>query len=423
MGRPQDALPSPSPVGESPSAISLHTTANLPTDHHPAPRREYFDDDPAEFDADDLPPLYSDHAEFSEENAPLVNPLAAHGGIGGGDDDDDDYTRVHSFGHSRDLTTTYFIDGRLDRDPDFLAATMHRMSEVPPRPFVIIKGTHKERKRRNDNGRDKGSTESKAVVDFELEIELTHLLYSDMASLKSWKSLNTASNFEKVRRGTILATRAPGFGGGGGVPEEGQPDVREWCRRYCASRAGLKCFTMERRVTGWDWDLVERRLDGLARATNYRGHVEITFPVRHSVVQVYNDCKVSRWRLTRWIEMVFMLTLMFLFSWPYLFFRTKRWETVFADWQLSRPTAVPGRKEYVSMNEEQWYAMWAKAIQAAMLERRRGSMTQGDIQATAADQLQESGEHVADGFHPAVRAGMAAMGAVNRSFGWGGDSW
>lgn len=413
MGKPSDTASSPdlstsstpSHLNEPAASITLSTSSYFPSDHHPPPSHRYFDEDPTELTNDDLPPLYTDHEEFNTGSSAPFDPLLPQSATRG-----DPFETVHSFRH--DETTTYFLDPRLDRDPDFLADHIHKLSMVPPRPFVRIVGTHTEK-----TG-DKNK-ETRTITDFEIEIELTHLLYSDIRTAQAWRTLTVASNFEKVRRGTIFASRAPGFGGSGATPEEGTPELREWCRRYCASKAPLKCFTMERKVEGYDWDMLRRRLEGLVRATNYRGHVKIEFPVRHSHIHVYNDCRVNRWRLTTWIAMIFMFTLMFVFTWPYLFFTTKRWETVTTDWRMSEPTAVPGRKKYVSMSEEAWYGVWAGTIQKAMLERRRGQLDQGDLERTRAGEAE--GERT-EGFVGAVRAGVEAMGVVNRSFGWGGDS-
>ncbi|KAG5998221.1 hypothetical protein E4U43_002463 [Claviceps pusilla] len=364
------------------------------------------DDDDDDDDHDDLPPLYTDHEEFNNDHPQPFDPLMLPTW-------DNDFETVLPF--RRDETTTYFLDRRLDRDPDFLAHHIDRLATVPPRPFVRMVGTHTDKTGGGPNDKNR---ETQQVTDFEIEIELTHLLFSDIRSAQAWSTLHTAGNFEKVRRGTVLATRAPGFGGSGSsVPEEGVPGLREWCRRYCASRSGLKCFSMERRVEGYDWDMLRRRLEGLVRATNYRGHVAIDFPMRHSHVHVYNDCRVNRWRLTKWIVMMCTLTLAFVVTWPYLFFMTRRWETVTAEWRLSEATAVPGRRKYVSMSEEQWYSMWAAAVQKAMLERRRGILDQGDLERARmplGEGEQEEGS---------TARTVQAMGLVNRSFGWGGDSF
>lgn len=409
--------PSTSHFGETGSSISLRTPTSSTSTHHPPPSHRYFDEDPTEFgtdDINDLPPLYTDHDEFNGENARPFDPLMPRGDGAGGFSDRSNH--VAPFREDTNHLTTYYMDPRLDRDPDFLAQQIATLAAVPPRMFVVVAGRHQEKE--SSSKKDKSH---KTVVDFEIEIELTHLLYSDIHAQKAWRTLNTAGNFEKVRRGSVFPTRAAGFGGNG-IAEEGVPDLREWCRRYCASRSPLKCFTLKRSVEGYDWDMLRRRLDGLVRATNYRGSVDIKFVNRQQEVQIYNECRVNQWRLTRWIAVVFYATLLFLLTWPYLFFATKRWETLTAEWSLSRPTAVPGRKQYVSLSEEQWYAMWARTLQRAVLERRRGTLDQGDLERMRSEEDGGAASPSAGGFAGVMQASMEAMGVVNRSFGWGGDS-
>jgi len=471
MGKPSDggkhggASPSPAPsrqhphLGESASAISLNTTAT---------HERYYDDPPelhddheyahayADHDDDDLPPLYSDHDEFASSSALLGGDGAAAGGGGSIGSNGRAGSRgissvtpvnplvprggeqlVQPFSHSRDGTTAYYIDPRLDADPAFLLDHITRLAALPPRPFVQLRGTHRERRRAgssNSNGSGNNSSTTETVVDFDLRIELTHLLYTDIHTQSAWRSVVTASNFEKVRRGTVFAERAPGFGGSSGrhAPEEGTPDLAEWCRRYCAAGpdpgSGLRVFTLERRIAGWDFDLLGKRLEELARATNYRGSVAVRFPVRDARVEVHCACRTSRWRLTRWVRVLFYATLLFLFAWPWLKFRTRRWDTQAAEWRASEPTSVPGRKRYAAgMSEERWYALWAGALQRGMLERRQGELDVGDLErgngrGQGRGEGRGEGEGDEGGFAGVVRAGVEAMGVVNRSFGWGGDT-
>ncbi|OAQ97356.1 hypothetical protein LLEC1_03420, partial [Akanthomyces lecanii] len=206
----------------------------------------------------------------------------------------------------------------------------------------------------------------------------------------------------------------PGFGGSGGQAAEcGTPTVEEWCHRYCASSAGLKSFALERRVTGWDFERLEQKLYKLVRATNYQGHLCVKFPVHNNRVEIYNECRTNRWRLTKWIEILCYVTLTFLLTWPWLFFRTRRWETVYVAWPLRDPQT--GR--YASLSEDQWYNMWARTIQTACLARRQGILDQGDVQRMEMPEAMARG----GGFAGVVQAGADAMGVVNRSFGWGGD--
>lgn len=397
MGKPYDeAAPSPATLGESASAISLDTT---PGD---LPVTRYFDDDPAELGDDDLPPLYSDHA-YTDDDAALpprvrVNPLIP-GRVAG--------TEIEPFFRDTKNDTAYYIDKRLETDPKFLQDQIKRLSLIPPRPYARIRGVHTESVKKGDK------TERQEMVDFDVQVELTHLLYEDIRTHKAWRELKTVGNFEKVRRGTIFATRAPGFGGSGAA-EEGTPGVDEWCHRFTASHAGLKNMVLERRIVGWNWDLLRKKLEGLVNATNYRGHATVTFPVHNARVEILNDCRTNRWRLTKWIEMLFVFTLMFLFSWPWLFFRTKRWETLYVEWQLSK-YSEDGAKKYATLSEERWYNLWGRAIQKAMLDRRQGVLDQGDL-----DRAEGSTPN-SEGLAGVMQAGIEAMGVVNRSFGWGGD--
>lgn len=402
MGNPKDdALaepPSPSlstPLASSPSsAVQLQETyspVHGPGNPNP-PFQRFFDEDPPELQDSDLPPLYTD---LDHNLHTPVDPLLPR---------NTPALSIEPFFISTRTDTVNYIDRRLESDPDFLMSQLEILAASPPRPFVTIRGHHTETKQKGDK------SETNEVIDFALEIELTHLLFTDIASQKSWRQLVTAGNFEKVRRGTVFATRAPGFGGSGIATDDGQPSPLEWCHRFCASRAGLRVFSLERRVVGWDFDVVRCKLETLVRDTNYRGTLTIEFPIRNSRVDIYNNCLTNRWRLTTWICWLFMLSLLFIFTWPWIFFRTKRFETVSAVWPMSKD----GR--YAAMSEQRWYNMWARTIQRAVLRRRQGVLDQGDVQ------LAEEPEARAEGALGTIQAGLEAMGAINQSFGWGGDT-
>lgn len=394
MGKRNDdgspsATPTP-PLAETASAISLHTPDSGVAN---PPMQRYFDDDHADLETDDLPPLYTDHE--GDENIDPSNPLIPRG---------TSPLDIRPF-MSSGTETDFYIDKRLEADPDFLKSQLDILSTHPPRPFVHMRGSHIESRRNGDRN------EETRIADFDIEVELTHLLYTDISTQSSWRELTAVNQFEKVRRGTVFAKRAPGFGGSGSVAEDGDPGVMEWCHRFCASSAGLKSFTLERRISGWDFDIIRRKLDKLVRNTNYQGDVSIEFPVHNARVEIYNDCRTNRWRMTKWIKAIFVMTLMFLFTWPWLFFRTKRWETVYVSWPLSKNGV------YTSLSEEHWYNMWARAIRKAVLGRRQGELDQGDIRRADTEEHPDC-----DTVAGAVQASVNAMGAVNQSFGWGGHS-
>ncbi|KAM0328778.1 hypothetical protein ACHAQA_005192 [Verticillium albo-atrum] len=399
-------LTAPLRIGETSDAFSLHSTN--------APDR-FYDDDPAELPGDDdLPPLYTDEPSADGPQDPLLSihdlQNKQHGLV-------PPHLVIPANGNE------YHIDRRLDADPTFLQRHIEACAQVPPRAFVRLRGTHTEPVRRGDK------TERQTHVDFDVRLELTPFLYSDIATHTSWRTLRTADNFAKVRRGTVFATRAPGFGGasapGGVTLEEGRPGLAEWCHRYCASHTGLKTFQLRREVTGWNEELVRNKLENLVRATGYQGHVAISFPVQGEKVTVYNDARTNRWRLLRWLRIVCVFTLMIVLTWPWLFFRTARFEVAVAEWPMSRRLS-DGRREYVSLSEEQWYNMWARAVRKAVLERRQGTLDQGDLVAAegaqgAAFEGQTEDQAATGAVGSFLRAGVSAMNAVNVRFGWGGD--
>jgi hypothetical protein len=407
----KDQPPTTPPIrlGEAADALSLHATSG----HH---SDRYYDDDPTELSLpdDDLPPLYSDGPEDSAFAGAPILPL--------GPQIKPDAPALFL----RDANTgdEYFIDKRLDTDPIYLEKQIEYLSAFPPRPFVQLRGTHTETVKKGDK------TERNTIVDFDVKLDLTPFLYANINTLTAWRELRTAENLEKVRRGGLFASRAPGFGGRstGAVQLEtgdGKATLKEWCHRYCASHSGLKTMLLRRRVVGLDEELLRTKLENLARATHYRGHLKVTFPVQNERAEIYSDATANRWRLTWWVQWLFMFTLLFLFALPYLFLRTARYEVVFADWAFSRPGA-DGRKEYVSVSEAQVYNIWGRAVQKAILARKQGVLDQTDLRdADAPEPGFEGLAHSGDGgaaVGSIVRAGINAMNVVNRQFGWGADT-
>ncbi|KAK0649036.1 hypothetical protein B0T16DRAFT_326322 [Cercophora newfieldiana] len=394
MGKPTDSM------RPSDDALSLHATSTRPSDL-------FLDDDAPELQIDDLPPLYDevtgpDNGDSS--SAPLLpNPTPAPDAIF-------DVLSPLLTDHSGNQ---YFIDKRFDNDPKMLEYHVERWAKFPPRPFVRLHGTHSQ------NVENNGKKERKTVTDFDIQVELTPYLFSDARTFEAMREVRTPENSDKVRRGTVLAKRAPGSTQSIEVGLPAKPTLKEWCHRYHASHAGLKSFTVMRRMIGFDEEEVKRRLEILVRHTNYRGHLNISFPVQNQYTHLYNDVKINRWRLTTWIYWLCIFTLMFLFTWPYLFFRTKRFEVVTVDWAFSQHTQ-DGRKKYVTISEEQWFNLWGRAIHRAVLEKRQCTLDQQDLLASegAAPQF---GNTVVDGAMDFFRAGVSAMNEVNRHLGWGGD--
>lgn len=405
MGKP---TLSSAPLDGDGDAVSLHTQAG----------DRYRDaDTPDLFPADqshhnhDLPPMYDEAAEASTSaslNAPLLSDAALPGYSSSSD--------LQPF--FRDDQAAYYLSAELDADPELLEARVRQWAAIPPRPFVRVYGYHRERR----SGRD-GKKETKNITDFDVKVELTPYLFADATSRHAWSELHTVENGDKAKRGSIFPRRAPKSKGNIELGAVDKPNLTQWCHLYVASHSGLKSFALRRRVEGFDQVRVREQLEALVRRMNYRGHLQVSFPVQDHIVEVWNECRTNQWRLTRWIYVMFCVSMLWLLSWPYLFLRTKRFETVSSEWHYSRIDSE-GRKRYVSLTEDQWYNMWGRPIAKAVLSKRQGVLDQQDL--IAADDIDpafNTGHATVDGALGFFRAGVNAMNEVNRHLGWGEDQF
>jgi hypothetical protein len=170
-----------------------------------------------------------------------------------------------------------------------------------------------------------------------------------------------------------------------------------------------------------DTRFLEDNLKSLVHNTNYRGHTSITFPIENKAVEVYNTNRINTWRMTTWVCMIFYVTFLWLLTWPYLFFATKRWAVVKIEWPFS-VLNDDGDKCFTSISERQWFEKWAKAIETAVLGKKQGALSEEDLSNVDRPQQSfQSGHSEIDRAVSFLGAGVRAYNEVNRQLGWGGD--
>ncbi|KAF2473289.1 uncharacterized protein BDR25DRAFT_302243 [Lindgomyces ingoldianus] len=351
MGR--TAVPAPAAsYRDDPDAVSMHTT----------PEDYTYDDAP---EISGLPPSYADSE--SSPAAPILRHIPPpsnrrnHNNV-----------LVMSGGKVQVCETQTLMDARYDTDPEYLEEGIRSFSQQAPIPFVYIMGTHKETTRRGDK------KETKEVTDFRIVMSMQSYLRNNFDERDtSSMSLQTVENGEKVHRGTFMKKRAPGFKRDLeiGIPK---PELKEWCHRYCASPSMLRIFRLRREITGFDETFLKSRLEGLIRSTNYRGHIKISFPIEDKNVDIYTTNRINEWRLKKWICWIFYLTFLWIFTWPYLFFATKRYAIVKAEWPFSK-TDEYGNKKYTTISEEQWFEKWHVGIRRLALDRFDGETSEQQL--------------------------------------------
>ncbi|KAB2576593.1 hypothetical protein BFW01_g2882 [Lasiodiplodia theobromae] len=407
--------PTPAPAYRDEDAVSMHTT-----------RGDYEYDDVPQIA--DQPPTYTDSVNGEGSAALPPNSFPTPGS--NVPNVADDYAvierngRAYAFGKPiNQHAITIRMDERLT-DPDNLYKYVtDYLRLLPPRPVVQIHGYHTQTVRRGDK------REKKQVVDFDVLLSLQHFLGKPLDP--TWWDARTVENGEPALRGGFRKTRAKGYQRELEVGET-KPDLQEWCKEYCASPSKLKIFRVSRTISGLDEALIRQRIEALIRSTNYRGHILISFPLEDRAVDIYSPHAVNRWRTTTWIRWFFYLTFLWLFTWPLLYFLTRRWSVYTVNWAFSlgpAPNDPHGRKRYATLSEEQWFAKHRHLIKRLVLDGHQGDASQFDLEDELEDGRNarfESGNAHVNQAVGLVQAGLAGWNAVQRGLGgdpdgWGGD--
>ena len=206
---------------------------------------------------------------------------------------------------------------------------------LPP-PSIRIQGWHWQETKKKD------WTEAERVYDFDIVLSLQSLPPS--IGDKGRSHAYAVDNSDKLYRGTFRKTRAPDYRQNIEVGEEGTPGLQEYCQTYADCKSALKVFRVSRSMVGRKTAMVERELEPLIRCTHYRGHIDITFSVADNNVDIDSPHWTNRARLS-WIRWIFYLTFLCIFTWPLLFFMTKRWKVYHARWYLSKVFHIGGEEQ------------------------------------------------------------------------------
>ncbi|KAF2665562.1 hypothetical protein BT63DRAFT_377806 [Microthyrium microscopicum] len=374
-------------------AVSLHTTTTVDFDDAPELRT-------IESDTLAVPPPYTDHDENQQQSTGHHVSDVPYNSYNLSDLDAaktlDDGTKV--------------LLGVYQNDPKGMEAALNKWAQVPPIKIVQIRGTHQETTKNGDK------KEQKRVTDFDVKLRLTEYLFTHPGR-NAWAELRTIENHTKAYRGTVLKTvdRAANM-------ERTKPSVKEWCHMYDASHAVLKKFRFKRYATGLDEKFLTERLENLVRATNYKGHLVISFPVENPGVDIFNDHWINRWRNTRWIFLLFCISMLWIITWPVLFFLTKKYEVVRADWPFSYHDEFGnGQRQFATISEKQWFAKWQKLIAKAIVSKRETVLTEEDL-VIVDESLPQYGDPTIDSAINFLGAGIRTYQEVNRQVGWGYDT-
>ena len=226
-------------------------------------------------------------------------------------------------------------------------------------------------------------------------------------------------------------------------------------------------FTITRRITDRDDGYLVAALTSLLRTTNYRGHINIKFPVEDRATIVMSDHFINRHRCNVYVWWICVILQLWIFTWPVLWLMTKRWEVLSARWTCAvQAVGFPGRpiqqtdepgwllvedvplsdieqrtgesevqfkQRTTGITEQNWVEAWKRTIIAGAEGRKQQELTFADSieERAVAERIGERGREQArndnqGGFLGAatdlIRGVSDVLRDAEMSRGWGGDT-
>src|SRR5947209_7107001 len=126
---------------------------------------------------------------------------------------------------------------------------------------------------------------------------------------------------------------------------------------------------MEKTCPGYNTALLERELQQLIHATNYRGQVKVTFPSTNHIIKIRPSNQFTRLRYNSPLRWFFYVTFLWIITWPILWFITKKYNVIKSVWPIS---VEQDHGRIVRITEEQWLMKWKPPIRRAVLAKRTG---------------------------------------------------
>ncbi|KAE8550112.1 hypothetical protein EYB25_008643 [Talaromyces marneffei] len=299
-----------------------------------------------------------------------------------------------------------------------LAVLMAQQVRLPPRPQIIINGSHTESSINHKDNKKQSNT----VTDFDFRLDLAETL------LTGWENIPTTATREllpestwyrasvsfdqderKTYRGTRMKTlvwkgpkvewNAPSSASRDGLDqhssyrdeEDGIPphdaeqerlirgdksDLLEWCQRYCNDPSPVKSFTLTRHVHNFKAGSMADYLKSQIRETNYRGQITAEIQIINGKVTIYSPHWVNRMR-NNWIVFWACIILqLWIITWPIIWLLEKKYAVVYSCWYSSHTIdagiGAIARRTYARGRDEHTLAeFWAPAVKQAAWARRK----------------------------------------------------
>ena len=244
---------------------------------------------------------------------------------------------------------------------------LREQAKYPPKYTAHIIGTHVEPNRFNSDPKLGGAVYT--VYDFCIRLDMTHLLVPSPDASHSLLCQDFDIPLPRVKSYRSRRTKTDCL-------QESAPDVEAYIYSYISSSLPVRSITLNRRILHHDSAALEALITSVVRSTNYRSDISVTFSVTQSRVTVYSPCWQNHYREKPWLRWIFYLTFLWVISWPYLWFMTRRWEVETAVFPCSTAEEC-GKGQYTKKSGESFVKEWESSIRRAVLEGKQGCIDEG----------------------------------------------
>ncbi|GBF66405.1 hypothetical protein TMEN_9125 [Trichophyton mentagrophytes] len=279
--------------------------------------------------------------------------------------------------------------------PSALYNAIYDQACVAPTVLISVTGTHTVKQR--DGKKDSSSK----VTDFDFRIEtrgtilpmssydLTrHPLFDFYSELNVVRDNDGQSAYRGGRFKSKSSKKYKSAGAGDleqAVTDDEQTEaetslesmLQEWCTRYCEDKCGVKSFTLRSTVEGLDMAIIKNEITSIIRSTNYRGNISVNQVTTHTALTIYSPHWINKLRTNRFVWWVVVILQLWIITWPIIILLERRYEPAKAQYYVRRES------EYNPPfnGEVEWTKMFARAISAAALNRRKDEIvTIADVQ-------------------------------------------
>ncbi|KAI9374417.1 hypothetical protein BJX61DRAFT_301185 [Aspergillus egyptiacus] len=332
-------------------------------------------------------------------------------------------------------------------DPATLRTFVESQTRLPPRPCLVIYGTHSESRR------DGKETKTESVTDFDFRIDLTRTLLrwgrdERTGPTQRWAYTVVVSDYDgqKAYRGGRWRTRSqkPGrialpegdegsrlmdLEGGG----ENVPGIRGWCERFCNDPAPVKSFTFRRNLHGFDAAPMRTSLTSHIRSTGYQGHIAVKPAIANGSITIYSPHWINKLRNNAFVYWMCIVLQLWIVAWPIIWFLERRYEVVRSEWfssQIVTSDNGSGKIYAGGMSEEHAAELWAPVVREAAWQGRRNADILGEAEIEELrrqgiqrrEALGQGGDLVRRGQAMLGVMGIRSIGGVNVTGAWGRDT-